>query len=78
MSYGTDRKHKSKAALRRDIAERGADRVGVYGTSLFGDESAANVAELPNGATIVGPDVERDRRWYASIARKADGSIVVK
>lgn len=77
MSYGTDRKHASKAALRRDIAERGADRVGVYSTSLFGNESAANVGELPDGAIIVGPDPERDRRWYASVKRGKDGSLKI-
>lgn len=78
MSYGTDRKHASKAALRRDVAERGADRVGVFGTSAFGNEPAANVAELPNGAQIVGPDPYTRRTWYATIVRKADGTITIK
>lgn len=78
MSYGTDRTFKTKKALKDRIAEVGADRVGVFGTSIFGNETAANVAELPDGAVIVGPNVYNDRKWYANKVTKSDGTITIK
>ena len=79
MSYGTVRTFKSKKALREAVAEQGADKVGVYGTSIFGNETADTVADLAGtSAVIVGPSVERDRRWYANVVRKADGTLTIK
>lgn len=79
MSYGTDRTFKSKKALRDAVAAEGADNVGVFGTSLFGNETASTVADLAGtSAVIVGPDVYNRRTWYANVARKADGTIVIK
>lgn len=66
MSYGTDRGHKTKKALKDDIAKRGADAVGVFGTSLFGNETANTVAELKDSDVVVGPNVYSDRKWYAN------------
>lgn len=78
MSYGTDRTFKSKKALRERIAEVGAERVGVFGTSMFGNEQAVNVAELRDGDVIVGPNVYSDRRWYAAKTTLRDGTVTVK
>lgn len=80
MSYGTHERFKSKKALAEAVKQCGAENVGIYGTSAFGNETAKTVADLAHvrGAVIVGPDVERDRRWYANVAVKADGTIVIK
>lgn len=78
MSYGTDRTFKTKAELRRRVEEVGAENVGVFGTSLFGNETATTVAELADtSAVIVGPDVYSKRSWYANVKTKKDGTIVV-
>lgn len=77
MSYGTWRTFKSKKAL-REAVEAGEDP-GVFGTSVFGNEQAERCSELADtSAVIVGPNVYNDRRWYATIARKRDGSLTVK
>jgi predicted esterase YcpF (UPF0227 family) len=68
MSYGTFTKFKTKAELRRKVEEVGADKVAVFGTSMFGDENATTVAELADtSAVIVGPDVYNRRNWYANV-----------
>jgi hypothetical protein len=80
MSYGTQRVYKSKKALREDVAARGAHSVGVFGTSMFGDESCSTIEELADSgdAIIVGPDVYSNRQWYATVSRKKDGTILIK
>jgi hypothetical protein len=81
MSYGTSRTFKSKKALREAVEAEGAENVGVFGTSIFGNETASNVAELADqdaSAVIVGPNVYSDRRWYASAVRGKDGKVKVK
>lgn len=79
MSYGTDRTFKTKKALREAVAAEGANRVGVFGTSVFGNEVANTVADLANNpaAVIVGPDVYSKRSWYARVKVKTDGTIVI-
>lgn len=78
MSYGTATRFTSKKALREHVAKVGAENVGVFGTSMFGNERAVSVAELAgSGEVIVGPDVYNDRRWYATVKRKADGTITI-
>ncbi len=78
VSYGV-RGYKSKKALKEAVAQRGADQIQVFGTSLFGDEQADNVAQLADNprAVIVGPDVYNDRRWYATVKTRKDGTIYV-
>lgn len=78
MSYGTDRRFKSKKALREAVEAEGPEAVGVYGTSIFGNETASTVAELKESDVIVGPNVETDRRWYANAVRGKDGKIRIK
>ena len=80
MSYGTVERFKSKKALKEAVESRGANAVRIYGTSAFGDETATTVAGLAGNsrAVIVGPDVNYDRRWYANVTVKKDGTITVK
>ena len=78
MSYGTVRTFKTKAALKRQVEELGADNVGVFGTSMFGNETASTVADLAGtSAVIVGPNVYSKRTWYANVKVKRDGTIYV-
>lgn len=78
MSYGTVKRFASKKALREAVAEHGADAIKVKGTSAFGNETATSVADLVGTpAVIVGPDVYNDRRWYANVKRKKDGTIII-
>lgn len=81
MSYGTDRPFKSKKALREAVEAEGADKVGVFGTSMFGNETASTVeelADLDDAAVIVGPDVYNKRDWYANAYRGRDGKVRIK
>lgn len=81
MSYGTDRSFKTKKALREAVEAEGADKVGVFGTSMFGNENATTVEELADESStevIVGPDVYSDRRWYANAVRGKDGKVRIK
>lgn len=78
MSYGTVTRYQSKKALREAVQEHGAGNIAVFGTSLHGDERASTVADLAGTtAVIVGPDVERDRRWYANVKVGKDGVVKV-
>jgi hypothetical protein len=70
VSYGTVRTFKTKKALREAVAEHGADKVEVFGTSLFGNELATYVSDLKPSDVIVGPDVYRKRSWYANFDGK--------
>lgn len=69
MSYGVDG-FKTKKALREAVEGLGADEVAVYGTSMFGNETAQTVAELRPTDVIVGPDVYNKRSWYATFDGK--------
>lgn len=79
MSFGASEGFKTKAALKAAVAERGADAVMVFDTSGFGNRGTVPVSELRLGVdVIVGPDVYRDRRWYANVGKKADGTLYIK
>ncbi len=63
----------TKKALVEAIIEH-PEKVRLTNLSLFGGWSGpAN--ELPVGykADVVGPDPERDRKWYATVTRQATG-----
>lgn len=78
MSYGTTQRFESKKALRDAVTARGADNVTVDDTSLFDNQGRVTVASLAGtSAVIVGPDVHRDRRWYANVKIKKDGTVVI-
>lgn len=78
MSYGTVTAYKSKAALKAAVADRGAENVMVVDTSLFDNRGTVSVASLAGtSAVIVGPDVYLDRRWYANVKIRKDGTIVI-
>jgi hypothetical protein len=80
VSYGTVRTYKSKKAFREDVEARGAENVEVYGTSMFGNETASTVAELADvrNNVVVGPDVFNKRDWYANVVRNSKGQITIK
>lgn len=78
MSYGTRKTFNTKKALKEEVERKGAENVGVVGTSLFGDEGADTVADLAGtNAVIVGPDVYSKRTWYATVRIRRDGTIYV-
>lgn len=78
MSYGTSRRFASKKAFRDAVAEQGADKVTVFDTSAFDNRGTVTVDSLAGTtAVIVGPDVYSDRRWYANVKIKKDGTVVV-
>lgn len=78
MSYGTTERFASKRALKEAVDTRGADNVTVADTSALDNKGTVTVASLAGtSAVIVGPDVYRDRRWYANVKVKKDGSITV-
>ena len=54
------------------------DKVYLYTTSMFNGWSGRAV-DLPDGMqfNVVGPDPERSRKWYATVKKKADGTLVV-
>jgi hypothetical protein len=78
MSYGTERTFKSKKALKEAVEAEGAENVGVFGTSAFGNETATTVEELKSSDVIVGPDVYSKRSWYANAVRGRDGKVKIK
>jgi hypothetical protein len=81
MSYGTNRTFKSKKALKEAVEAEGAENVTVFGTSIFGNETASTVEELADmdsAAVIVGPDVYNKRMWYANAVRGRDGKVKIK
>lgn len=78
MSYGTHKVFKTKKALREAVETEGPEAVTVFGTSIFGDETALSVAGLKETDVIVGPNVYQDRRWYANAVRGKDGKIRIK
>lgn len=80
MSHGTEGTFATKKAFREYVQVNGADNVFVLDTSVFitPDMRRVSVASLADtSACIVGPDVSRDRRWYANVKAKKDGSIVI-
>jgi hypothetical protein len=78
LSYGTDRTFKTKKALKEAVEAEGAENVGVFGTSMFGNETASTVAELNSSDVIVGPDVYNKRMWYANAVKGRDGKVKIK
>lgn len=66
MSFGVVGQPKTKRALKEMIAEHGADKVMVFDTSAFGNQGTIPITQLKPSDVIVGPDVEKDRRWYAN------------
>lgn len=62
------RRPKSKADIKRYIADNGPDRVKLEATSMFGNEYGGPIGSAPAGKyTFVGPDPYRDRRFYGTL-----------
>lgn len=79
MSYGVEG-FKTKKDLRTAV-QTDPSEVFVFGTSLFGDEPSGSVEEVlqvRSSIIVVGPDVYRDRRWYANVDRGKDGKVRVR
>lgn len=90
MSYGASFPHDqgpkgtkkpSKTALKAAIA---ADPTTVHLHDTVWEQSWSKwlggfANEIPSGVKVdvVGPDVYNDRRWYATIERKPDGTLKV-
>lgn len=67
---------KSKKQLREWQAD-GLDWL-LEATSWFGNEYDGPISAAPDGTySIVGPDPYRDRRWYATVTKRA-GKVTVK
>lgn len=75
MSHGTEGTFASKKAFAAYVEANGAEKVFVLDTSMFitPDAKRVTVASLAGTpAVIVGPDVYRDRKWYANVKVKKD------
>lgn len=74
----TGNRVKTKKALREAIADDPAN-VSFDKTALHDGGGRIRGDEIPEGAilSVVLPDPYRDRRAYASVSRKADGSVKV-
>lgn len=73
MSYGTEGTFASKKKFGEYVAANGAENVFVINTSAFIKPSERRVAVASladSSAVIVGPDVERDRKWFANVKTK--------
>jgi hypothetical protein len=72
------RNYKTKAAFKRAVAEA-PDQVLLYETSLFGGGNVFPTTEAKPGVTyiVVGPDPERDRRWYANLIVNRLGNVKI-
>lgn len=70
MSFGVNKLFKSKKAF-KEAVEAG-HRLWLTDTSIFADNSirVQDIAEGQKVGPVVGPDVYRDRRWYATVTRK--------
>lgn len=69
---------KTKKQLREELASDPAS-VEFDTTSMFDKASGYSGNSFPQGVTltVVGPDPYSKRSWYASVSRKADGTIKV-
>lgn len=72
----TGRRYPSKKAAAEAIAAN-PEAVDLEATSLFGNEFAGPVADLPLGAVayVVGPDPATSRRWYGVVERDKAGRL---
>jgi hypothetical protein len=83
MSMGAETRQgedfKTKKAFKEAVAND-PKSFRLFDTSLFDPEPDHNGETLPIGKRfeVVGPNVYRDRRWYATIEKKADGTVTVK
>jgi hypothetical protein len=68
----------TKAALKRAIAEN-PDNVVVYGTSDFSPfTGSADNLVIGTRYSVVGPNPDTSRKWYATIEKLPNGNIIVK
>jgi hypothetical protein len=78
MSYGTSQTFPSKKTM-KEAVEAGL-KFYLFDTSLIGNKGNIRIEDIAEGQSvgpIVGPDVFRNRKWYATIERR-NGTLRVK
>ena len=80
ISRTDNTRFKTKAAFKRACFED-STQVTIYSTSMF-DSLRTTAAQLAQDKdtrsfTVVGPDPERDRKWYATLTINRLGNIKV-
>jgi hypothetical protein len=78
MSYGTSEQFQSKKAMQDALNSE--FKFVCNDTSFINNKGRLDPYALTEGASIgpvVGPDVYRNRKWYATITRK-NGRLIVK
>lgn len=67
---------KSKKQIRESLQSQ-SDKINLEATSLFNNERDGSILEMSPGESvlIVGPDPYTDRRFYAKLIRRNDGSF---
>ncbi len=67
----------TKKALKEQVSND-PESVGFFNTSPMGPQWSGPISELPDGVTltIVGPDPDKSRKWYANI-RRVNGKFKV-
>lgn len=68
---------KTKKELKAAVKE--GRKIQLENVSLFGD-GYYDVEDIPEGESIalVGPDPYRARNWFATLTKKADGTLKVE
>lgn len=75
--YVNGRRPKSKAEVRRVLAEKGPRAVRLEATSLFGDEYDGPLSEAPHKTVpFVGPDPRNKRSFYGNFVWKGEAWTV--
>lgn len=76
-SYGS--RFRSKKALREQLMTDAADEVFFDATAIDAPVGGYRATEVPVGIklSVVGPDPYNDRKWYATVERKTDGTLKV-
>lgn len=79
MSFGTSETFKSKTALANAVKERGAENVIIFDTAITGGRGTVTVKDLAGTHEVIcGPNVYTERKWYANVGVKRDGTIFIK
>lgn len=79
-AYGRDgQRIRTKTQLKAELADA-PEVVYFDATGMFAGTNGYSGHVIPVGLklSVVGPDPYRDRRWYATVTRAADGKVTVK
>jgi hypothetical protein len=83
MTYanvGVQSPHNASKKAMKEAIKADPSKVYFYTTSMFPPQWNGSAAELPDDLvlSVVGPDPERKRSWYASVEKRKDGTVIVK